>query len=154
MEEKKQRLTGEIVTVGDLIEQLKENYDREEYILSVYLLTTTGLSGENGVDSIWTAYVGNGTDAIRRRMNGTEERKPDQVITREAVKNALEQRWGKSGSKGYVTRVWNVLQVEDVRIADDLRRLRKTDLLEYRNCGKSTLKGIEEVALFYGIQIV
>ena len=72
MEENKQRLTGEIVTVGDLIEQLKENYDREEYILSVYLLTTNGLSGENGVDNIWTAYVGNGTDAIRMRMNGTE----------------------------------------------------------------------------------
>ena len=154
MEEKKRGLTGDIVTVGDLIEQLKENYDRDDYILSVYLLTTDGLKGENGVDNIWTSYVGNGTDAIRRRINETEEKKPDQIITREAVKNILEQRWGKSGTRGYVTRVWNVLQMEDVRIADDLRRLHKTDLLKHRTCGKSTLKGIEEVALFYGIQIV
>jgi len=149
MNKKSNKLPEGIVTVGDLIDALEENFDRDHLILKALIDTTDRTVKETGIGNMWTSYAAPSLEMMRERE--ALMKKTGETLTLELMTEKLG--FGNYCHRPLVTRAFKVLICAGVKTVDDLKTVSKADLLKLKPYGKATLNTIIEFAKTYGIEI-
>ena len=155
MSKKSNKLEEDIVTVGDLIDCLEKNFDRDHFLVHILMATTDGTS-DDGIRSLWSNYKAGEIVKMKER----EQRREELVLTHEgttlspeAIRGILEHEGWRCERNGIHTRVWKILVACNVKYAVDLRKVSILDLRNVGHCGPLSIAAIKTLAKYHGYKI-
>lgn len=153
---KKNALIGNIKTVGDLIDSLQENFDKDRFVL-VATFATCPKDARINVNSVVNNVLGtticSHSNSLERISEWQKEVTDKHELTWSLLIREAERQFGEPGHSWVSTKVKNILTVVGVKYVEDLAGVTVAQLKGVRQCGKRTIAFIREMARYYKIEL-
>lgn len=150
---KKNEFGRKIITVGELIDGLQENFDRNRFVEVLTLVTVAHESdfANNTIRNLSISNFCNSSKTLQayKERNGELDIK----ITAQVMKEVFDTDGGSPVLPGNITRVRNSMLACNINFVYDLTQVRRARLMEMPNVGVNNVRLIARFAMHYGIFI-
>lgn len=153
---KNNALIGNIKTVGDLIDSLQENFDKDRFVLVATFATCpkdARINTGNVVNNVVGTTICSHSNSLEKISEWQREVTEKHEVTWTLLIKEAERQFGEPGHGWASTKVKNILTIVGVKYVEDLAGISVGQLKSIRQCGKRTIAFIREMARYYKIEL-